>query len=225
VILTTYSTERVHSEIRRTIERLGKRKKQSDKIYQDEYTLLRADLAGRTKLPRYTHDSVLTTLKADGILPETTPVRTVHDQLSNKDSLVHWAASVDESFDTFWEEEVKVLKSKALDPPQEPEPEVVDLEEPQNPNMIKTCTMTMKQILRPDMEQHHDEIIKTMLQRQEEITNLVDELSVLAHQTTLLVSRKGYDSRSILLCQREPYSHTCHFSHRMTDCIWKIPSH
>ncbi|KAK3828311.1 MAG: hypothetical protein J3Q66DRAFT_306632 [Benniella sp.] len=186
--LKTVCTERVHSEIRKTIERLGKRKKQSDEIYQNEYTMLRADLEGRPKLPRNTYDSVLTSLKAKGILPETALVNAVQRQLPNKESLVLWKDSIEESFDIFWEEEVKALKSKALDPPQEPVPEVVDLEEPQNSNMIKTCTMTLKQILRPDMEQHHEEITKTILKRQEEITNLADELSVLAHQTTLLIA-------------------------------------
>jgi hypothetical protein len=88
-----------------------------------------------------------------------------------------------QSFDGIWEEELRNMMKRKEEAP-EPRPEEV-----LDSNLVRTCTVTLRQILRPDLRNQYEEIVRTLRQMHEQITNVIDELSVLAHQTTLLVSQ------------------------------------
>ena len=55
---------------------------------------------------------------------------------------------------------------------------------------IRTCSATLKQILRPDLMEHYEDIATILQEKQVGITNTMDELSVLIQKTVLVVSRK-----------------------------------
>jgi len=55
---------------------------------------------------------------------------------------------------------------------------------------IRTCSATLKQILRPDLMEHYEDIATILQEKQVGITNTMDELSALIQKTVLVVSRK-----------------------------------
>jgi hypothetical protein len=61
---------------------------------------------------------------------------------------------------------------------------------------IRTCTVTLRQVLRPEMEPNHDRIVRIAEDRQRALTNVVDEISVLTRKVVGLVSLKDMSVNS-----------------------------
>lgn len=57
---------------------------------------------------------------------------------------------------------------------------------------IRTCSATLKQILRPDIMNYYDNIVGILNGNQSTITDIISELSILAQKTVIIVS---HDSR------------------------------
>ena len=69
-----------------------------------------------------------------------------------------------------------------------PEEEALE-EEEEDQESIRTCSATLRQLLRPDVaEDHYKDIADILQNKQTGITNTMDELSALALKMVLVVS-------------------------------------
>lgn len=59
---------------------------------------------------------------------------------------------------------------------------------------IRTCSVTLRQILRPDLANHYNDILSIAKKGQEDVSDTISELSVLAQKTVLLVSLRLFMS-------------------------------
>ncbi|KAF8951852.1 hypothetical protein BGZ46_003774, partial [Entomortierella lignicola] len=74
---------------------------------------------------------------------------------------------------------------------------------------IRTCTVTLKSILRPDLD-HVEELISMLKTSQVDVTNFIDELSILVHKTVLMVaSGEIYDGSYGQSQQLKPFDISC----------------
>ncbi|KAF9429102.1 hypothetical protein BGZ76_001818 [Entomortierella beljakovae] len=159
-----------------------------------------------------------------------------------KDNVLLWKEVVNSDFSQVWKftvpksEEDGPNKTDEVEIPiegpedesdnEDSEDETEDEEESDSRVVIKTCSTTLRNILRPVLqgqpeskdqsngmvlEDHHDRIVSILTERQTELTDVISELSALTHKTTLLIasgelydeslgppSTGGFDVRNLL---------------------------
>src|SRR6266511_4561688 len=73
-----------------------------------------------------------------------------------------------------------------------------DEKEDKDSKEIRTCTMTLKQILRPDFMSNYDQFVMIADEKQRNLTNVMQEISILARKTvTITVSGSIYSGSNI----------------------------
>lgn len=100
----------------------------------------------------------------------------VQNKLSSMTNVDRWKQNVSAEFDNVWEE--------TLDAPKDPHQE-------ETAKDLRTCNVTLKQIVRPEMSAHLKDFQLIARRRQDELTGVTREVAVLAQKTILVVS-EGY---------------------------------
>ncbi|KAF9409526.1 hypothetical protein BGZ76_005673, partial [Entomortierella beljakovae] len=145
-----------------------------------------------TRLPRGILDSALDLARSDHNLSE--------DDLSShyfqknlgavKDNITKWRSIVDSHFEGIWNEAVDKWccglanddSDDASDSDIDNDSESVNEEDSQKDD-VRTCTATLKQIVRPDLLCHYDDIQSIAKARQKAMTDVMYELSILTLKT------------------------------------------
>jgi hypothetical protein len=145
---------------------------------------LKHDMMTRTRVPRGTLQNALNLLTQEQDLDPDLGIVHLRGLLTDGVNLTAWIRAVESSFDMSWQQELEQASEENHQHQVKVEEEVDGSKDEQ----IRTCTVTLKQILRPDLMEHYSDIVKIAEERQGAITNTVDELSVLIQKTSLVVS-------------------------------------
>jgi hypothetical protein len=149
---------------------------------------LKQVMLSRTSVPRGTLQNVLDLLKQEQDLDPDFGYVQLLRLLPAKVNLSAWIGAVEASFDISWQQELE----KASDEDHQHHAKTMESGE-SNDEQIRTCSVTLKQILRPDLMDHYGDIVEIAEERQRTITNTVDELNVLIQKTLLVVSDRVHD--------------------------------
>lgn len=95
-----------------------------------------------------------------------------------------WRENVSAEFDELW--------SGAVDVPMDPRKKEL-------PQELRTCSVTLKQIMRSDMSVHFDTFKSIAHKRQVELTSVVREVAALAQKTILIVSEEHTWSQPLVI--------------------------
>jgi hypothetical protein len=93
------------------------------------------------------------------------------------------------NFDSLWKSTLAECEAKTPDQTNkegDSEDECQDEDSNLEDKAIRTCTVTLNSILRPDLD-HVEEFISMLKTSQADVTNFIDELSILVHKTVLMV--------------------------------------
>jgi hypothetical protein len=101
--------------------------------------------------------------------------------LADVGNVLIWRELVHQNFDTMWKGKVSTSTSIS--------PEATTVPKKAKPK-IRMCTTTIKNIIRPELadQANVERIIGTIEQCQDEVTDVIDELSVVVLQHTISVS-------------------------------------
>ncbi|KAF9920719.1 hypothetical protein BGZ65_010980 [Modicella reniformis] len=100
-----------------------------------------------------------------------------------------WRDVVEEDFDAKWNLGVASAKSMKdvhdEESQEEDQEQSLDVETQKN---IRTCSATLSAVLRPEIRDNKDDVIRLAEEAQTTVTDCMQEMSCLVHKTTLLVS-------------------------------------
>ncbi|KAK3810280.1 MAG: hypothetical protein J3Q66DRAFT_415768 [Benniella sp.] len=114
--------------------------------------------------------------------------------LGSKESLEIWKAVVKDHFEEYWSAAAsRETKKKAKDKDKEKgkdkdEGGEEEDNETQKDEGLRTCSATLKQILRSDIQAHYHRIVDILEDNQASLSTCVDELSALTQKSTLAVA-------------------------------------
>ena len=149
---------------------------------------LKQKMLSKTSVPRGTVQNVLDLLKQEQDLDPAFGYFQLLKLLPARVNLSAWIGAVEASFDMSWQQELE----QASDEDHQHQAKAMESGE-SNDEQIRTCNVTLKQILRPDLMDHYRDIVEIAEEKQRTITNTVDELNVLIQKTLLVVSDTVHD--------------------------------
>lgn len=82
-------------------------------------------------------------------------------------------------------------KQKEQTTEQAEEPAEEQTEKEKEKEHLRTCSMTLRSIIRPDMRDHQEQIRKILEEKQLAMTTMTDEPSTIVQETLLVVGRMG----------------------------------
>ncbi|KAG0006402.1 hypothetical protein BGZ65_008447 [Modicella reniformis] len=140
-------------------------KQAGDGLYEQEIS--------RKRLPRNTKELAVNLIRHEHGLDQDFQVK----------ALEIWRSTVELEFKRMWSGGSRAGRS------QEPDSnDPGDDDKSDEARKLRTCNCeTLNQVLRPDMRPHYDDVVKFLSKRQQEVTDVIDELAILAHKSTLLL--------------------------------------
>ncbi|KAG0209409.1 hypothetical protein BGX31_002132, partial [Mortierella sp. GBA43] len=104
-----------------------------------------------------------------------------------------WSDVVKAQFEDIWESSLGAQNENNLTKAKRDEDDPEDPEDPDDPEDdpeagSRTVTVTLRQLVRPDLYDHIDDIKKNLDDCQEAVTDDLTELSILVHKTTLAIA-------------------------------------
>lgn len=141
---------------------------------------LKEECMTQGNIPRFSKSNATNSIKKENNLDDRFTCSDFQKWIGkDKNNVNIWRKTVENEYDKKWRH-----LSEELKPTESSDTDSADNEK----LMLRTATTTMKQILRPDLLNHYGTIIQTLTLKQAIITDTMDELAILAHKTTLLVS-------------------------------------
>ncbi|KAF9081308.1 hypothetical protein BGX27_004988, partial [Mortierella sp. AM989] len=223
---------KIDSDVESSIESIAKRtvfKKGDTKqsLLDQEKNRLLNKLRSCVKVPRGIMDNAVSSVKSEYGLSDKFTFMDLQKMLGDaKENVSIWKEAVESNFIRAWSDSIagstlgqpSAVTTDALalevgdeDIELDGEEEVNGEEELDEKESIRTCTVTLKDILRPDLQDQQDRIISILNRNQTELTDVITELSVLTHKTVLSIAAgdfygdnlgpqpsDGFDIRNIL---------------------------
>ena len=152
------------------------------------------DLSERPRMPRDTLDDATKSYREEFDLGSEFDATHFRNILGSKENLEIWKAVVKDHFEEYWtaaaSRDTKKRakgkdKEKGKDKDEAGEEEDDETEKDEG---LRTCSATLKQILRSDIQDHHHLIVDIIEDNQVSLSTCVDELSALTQKSTLAVS-------------------------------------
>jgi hypothetical protein len=191
--LSNYSNDRVAKDIKFEIEKIATKKKfnqgqTKESLLAEKKIELKNYMMNRSSTPRGTLQDVFDILTKEQELDPAFNYVRLRGILSDGVTLTSWKQSVQEGFDTVWQQELQTVASAGPTSNQKRRGRNDNGEEDDSAEQIRTCTTTLRQILRPDLMDKYHEITRISEERQVAMTDTMDELCVLIQKTLLVVS-------------------------------------
>jgi hypothetical protein len=214
------SLDRMQRDLRVDVARFSKQTdkkgKSRSQIYAEGREKTKAVFNARTRIPRGVMGEAVKLARSEyggNNITEESLQKTLGPA---KDNLILWRDTVGEEFEGSWEKEVELAeeakKAAALakkeakgkgpatdvsgsgsgghDDVDEDDDGDDDPEGRGQQESLRTCTATLRQILRPDLQGHCDRILAIAEDHQRELTNVIEEVSVLARKALHVVRIK-----------------------------------
>ncbi|KAI8351309.1 hypothetical protein B0O80DRAFT_427975 [Mortierella sp. GBAus27b] len=140
--------------------------------------VVRADLMVRNRMPRHAIEGAVATMREEHGMGPDYMGRNFEKHLGKTKPIDVWKEAVEDNFEQVWAE----VTSKATDD------EAHSDQEEEDATSFGTCSVTLRQIIRPDMESHLKTIPSIPSDRQAALTRCIDELSALTHKTNLAIA-------------------------------------
>ncbi|KAF9963832.1 hypothetical protein BGZ65_010474 [Modicella reniformis] len=181
--------DRVGSDIKKAVGDIMSKKKMKagetkESLLEAKRKELKSEMEARPRVPRGIVQKLHSVLTQN--LYSSFSYVQLRGLLEDGENITCWRRAVQTSFDDSWAEAEAVQKVEDEEPTTKKD-HTQDKNEDEN---VRTCTVTLKQILRPDLMEHYKNLTTIAEQRQTAITNSIDELAVLT-QKTLLVMASG----------------------------------
>jgi hypothetical protein len=167
-----------------------KRGESKDSLLEELKTSKLEDFESRKSLPRGTYPNAMNIVIHEHGLPpsyRTEAFRVKTESVINP--MEDWALAVDR-FDTIWssthkrlEDSINAQRSKETD-----KKNVDKKEDDDDGKELRTCSVTMSQIIRPDMMPHAETILGLLRSTQEDVTNIILYTGTVVYKLYLLVS-------------------------------------
>lgn len=181
--------DRVATDIRKAVKDIMSKKKfkngeSRESLLATKGPELKHDMMARTSVPRGTLQNALGLLRQEQDLDPCFGYVHLRRLLLDGVNLTAWIRAVESSFDMSWQQELE----QASEEDHQRQVKVEEKEDDSKDEQIRTCTVTLKQILRPDLMEDYSDIVEIAEGRQRAISNTVDELCVLIQKTLLVVT-------------------------------------
>jgi hypothetical protein len=207
----------LRAEVAKFSKKTDRKGKTRSQIYAEGSEMTERSFEDRTRVPRGLMGEAVKLARSEHGGTETITEESLQKALGPaKDNLGFWKDTVAQEFEGSWEKEVELAeetkKAAALakkeakgkgpatdvsgsgsgghDDVDEDDDGDDDPEGRGQQESLRTCTATLRQILRPDLQGHCDRILAIAEDHQRNLTNVIEEVSVLARKALHVVRIK-----------------------------------
>ncbi|KAF9201042.1 hypothetical protein BGZ49_008726 [Haplosporangium sp. Z 27] len=193
-----------------------------EQLLADSKAQLDKKFSGKERVPRGIMEKAVGVARSEYNLNSNFTFQDLQKKLGDpKDNIKLWKEAVRSDFSRAWAGAmlrskeggpnktteagiaIEELEDKSDEEDSEGEYEEEDEEESDDKELIKTCSTTLRNILRPDLqgqpepngqddemdlEDYHDRVVSILVKRQTELTDVIAELSTLTHKTILVIA-------------------------------------